>query len=70
MLLLLIPVKLLLVQILSPFFERFFIFSGPRGTRPKKLEKEDPVQSEGGPKGLHADIGSLKRFRINRQAIS
>jgi len=34
---LLMHVKLLLVQTLSPFFERFFIFSGPRGTS-KKLQ--------------------------------
>jgi hypothetical protein len=40
------------------------IQDGPRGTRQKKLQNWDPVQLEGTPKGLHADIGSLKRFRI------
>jgi hypothetical protein len=32
----------------------------------KKLQNLDSMQSEVGPKGLHADIGSLKRFCINR----
>jgi hypothetical protein len=47
--LLLIPVKLLLVQTLSPFFERFFIFSGPKGTRQKNSKfglNESPAQNE------------------------
>jgi hypothetical protein len=39
---------------------------GPRGTRHKKLHNLDPIQLEGGPKGLRADISSLKRFRIRR----
>jgi hypothetical protein len=32
---------------LSPFFERFFIFSGPRGFWEKKLQKIDSMQLEG-----------------------
>ena len=28
---------------LGPLFERFFIFSGPRGTRQKKLQKWDSM---------------------------
>jgi hypothetical protein len=28
---------------LSPFFERFFIFSGPRGTRQKNVQKLDTM---------------------------
>ena len=47
-------------QALGPFFERFFILGGPRGTRQKKLQNLDSIQLEGGPKGLHADIGSLQ----------
>jgi hypothetical protein len=27
---------------LGPFFERFFILGGPRGTRQKKLQNLDP----------------------------
>jgi hypothetical protein len=29
---------------LGPFFERFFILGGPRGTRQKKLQKMDSMQ--------------------------
>ena len=47
---------------LSLFFERFFILGGPRGTRQKKLQELDPIQL-GGPKGVHADIGSLKKVQ-------
>jgi hypothetical protein len=36
------------------------LFSGPRGTRQKKLQDLDSIQLEGGLKGLHADIGSLQ----------
>jgi hypothetical protein len=50
-------IKLREPQGLYPFFERFF--SGPRGTR-RKTSKFNPIQLEGGSKGLHADIGSLQ----------
>ena len=54
----------------SPFLERIFILGGPRGIRQKKLQNLDPVQPEDGPKGLRADIGSLKRFRIDTPWVS
>jgi hypothetical protein len=41
---------------LSPFFERFFILGGPRGTRQKKLHDLDPIQLEGGPVGFWIKI--------------
>jgi hypothetical protein len=31
------------MRTLGPFFERFFIFGGPRGTRQKKLQNLDSV---------------------------
>ena len=40
----------------SNFFERFFIFSGPRGTQQKKLQNSDSIQFEVIPKDLHANI--------------
>jgi hypothetical protein len=33
---------------LGPFFERFFILGGPRGTRQKKLQNSDPMHMEAG----------------------
>jgi hypothetical protein len=45
--------------ILSPFFERFLLLAGPEGLS-RKTSKFNPIQLEGGPKGLHADIGSLQ----------
>jgi hypothetical protein len=36
---------------LGPFFERFFILGGPRGTRQKKLQNLDPMQPKAGPRG-------------------
>jgi hypothetical protein len=54
----------------SNFFERFFILGGLGGTRQKKLQNLDPIQTQGEPKGLHADIGSLKMFRNNRYLAS
>jgi hypothetical protein len=29
----------------------------------RKLQELDPIQLEGGPKGVHADIGSLKKVQ-------
>jgi hypothetical protein len=34
------------VQTLSPFFERFFILGGPRGTRQKKLQNLDSTNQK------------------------
>jgi hypothetical protein len=34
---------------MGPFFELFFIFSGPRGLRQKKLQNSDPIQTHSGP---------------------
>jgi hypothetical protein len=35
----------------------------PEGLGKKKLQELDPIQLEGGPKGVHADIGSLKKVQ-------
>lgn len=35
---------------------------GPRGTRQNKLQNLDSIHLQGEPKGLHADIGTLKGF--------
>src|SRR5829696_1348489 len=34
-----------------------------QGDSAKKLQELDPIQLEGGPKGVHADIGSLKKVQ-------
>ena len=37
---------------MGPFIERFFILSGPRGTRQKKLGNLDSIQLEANPIGF------------------
>ena len=40
-------------------YRRFLFLAGPEGLG-KKIQNLDSIQLEGGPKGLHADIGSLQ----------
>jgi hypothetical protein len=47
------------MEALGPLFELFY-FRRAQKFRQKKLQNLDSIQSEGGPKGLHADIGSLQ----------
>jgi hypothetical protein len=55
---------------IGSIFERFFILGGPRGTRYKKLQKLDSIQSEGGPKDailLEALNGRFQFEKRHRQ---
>jgi hypothetical protein len=56
---------------LNLVFELFYL-GGPRGTRQKKLQKEDPVKSERGPwvrafrSAKHSMVGPIEKVLLVR----